>query len=86
MKLFETIRNLFGKKRELTVAEILALADAQKNIETIGNRTFQVLYLVADADNSFRTVADGFETKQACKAYCKTLAINYFIVPYTVEL
>ena len=78
---------LFGRKhrKELTVGELMDMADRKVNIEKHGGKTYIELYAVVDASNGYKTVKDGFKTKFDAKTFCGT-NYNLFINPYIETL
>ena len=84
MKLFERFHN---KPQELTVADILRIEAETIRIKTAPNgKRYKLMWTVADRDNGFKVVRDGFETKKACLEYCESSKVNWYIYPYEIEI
>ena len=86
MTLKGIIAKLFHSKRNLTVADLLTMADSTVSKRTIAGRTFVTLWMVSDIDNGFKTVKDGFKTKSEAKAFCETVSFNWYLTPYEIEM
>ena len=86
MTIIETIRKIFGKKHVESISEILDKMDNTATVQTFGNRSYARLWAIADIDNSFKVVRDGFTTKAEAKAYCETVSINWYLYPYEIEI
>lgn len=84
MKLTEMLKKLFRKDKELTVTEILNIADNAIETEKHGNENFVKLYAVVSISNGYKTIMDGIKTKAEAKAI---VGCNYdlFINPYWVK-
>ena len=88
MKLMKAIKKLFAKPA--TVGEILDIYGILENdytevrTHTIAGRTFKVLWAVADENNGYKVVADGFDTKG--KALARATEKNLILYPYEVEI
>ena len=86
MTIMKAIKKLFGK-REKTIGEILTQMDKRQSFSVVGNRTWARLWLVADANNGYKTIKDGFKTKEEAKTFATVAKIeNPYFIPYEVEI
>ena len=86
MTLRNIIKKLFGK-REKSIAEILSDMDKRQSFSVVGGRTWARLWLVADTNNGYKTIKDGFKTKEEAKAFAITAKVeNPYFIPYEVEI
>lgn len=86
MTILEALKKLFGKRKK-SVTEILADMDKRQSFSVVGGRTWARLWLIADANNGYKTVKDGFKTKEEAKAFAITAKIeNPYFIPYEVEI
>ena len=86
MTIIEGIRKLFGKKHNESITETLTKMDNTETVQTIGGKKYARLWAVADSDNGFKVVRDGFTTKAQAKAYCDTVEFNWYLFPYDKEI
>ena len=93
MKIIETLKNLFRKPEPLTIAEAMSVAEIlemgmhRQLVETVAGRTFRTLYSVADENNGFKTVKDGFLCKADAYAFMdENPDAKWLAVPYVVEI
>ena len=86
MTIMKALKKLFGR-REKSITEILTQMDRRQSFSVVGGRTWARLWLVADANNGYKTIKDGFKTKEEAKEFATTAKVaNPYYIPYEVEI
>ena len=76
MTILEALKKLFGKRKK-SVTEILADMDKRQSFSVVGGRTWARLWLIADANNGYKTVKDGFKTKEEAMEEATNISIKH---------
>ena len=91
------IDKLTARFRKPTIADIMDKDYAEfleamrkdyedEHVEHVAGRTFIVIWFIADADEGFKRIADGFHTKQAARDFAEACEHRTYLGSYYAEL